>query len=41
MTRPAVGPPSPVPWVRQWLGGLRHDVYLAAAGGDQDRALAL
>lgn len=41
MTSPAVGPPPAGPWVRRWLGGPRHDVYLAAAGGDQDRALAL
>lgn len=41
MTRPQPGPPPAVPWVRAWLGGPRHDVYLAGAGGDEERALAV
>ncbi len=33
--------PPPGSWVRQWLGGPRYDVFLAAGGGDPERALAL
>lgn len=40
MTTPHMPPPAG-PWVRRWLSGPRHAVYLTAATGDQDQALAL
>ncbi|MCP2252912.1 Abi-like protein [Prauserella aidingensis] len=33
--------PEPGRWVQKWLSPPRHAVYLAAAGGDHARALAL
>jgi hypothetical protein len=41
MTTPLPSPPPPGPWVRRWLSAPRHAVYLAAAAGDEERALAL
>lgn len=35
------GPPAAGPWVERWLSVPRHAVYLAAAGGDAERALEL
>lgn len=34
-------PPHAGPWVIRWLSPPRHAVYLTAAGGDAERALAL
>lgn len=40
MTSPP-SPPAAGPWVQRWLSIPRHAVYLEAADGDADRALAL
>lgn len=34
-------PSAPGPWVEQWLSGPRFNTYLAAGGGDRQRALDL
>lgn len=38
---PAPGIPPVGPWVEQWLSAPRFVVYVAAADGDSERALAL
>ena len=39
--QPASQPPAAGAWVAKWLSPPRHAMYLAAAGGDPVRALAL